>query len=134
MPASNWGSNDVNGTSFLLNPDNVARIASVSGDLNLARIGFVGGSKPEITWPGTPAALATNINAQLSPGADDFLQIVLVDGGTLYVSETSFAGAVVDAADPGNASYLWTTEGPELRWHVALNLTEITQTFFPPDP
>lgn len=134
MATGNWGSNDVNGTSFLVNPDNVARVASVAGNANRARLGFLGGSKPEITVGLTPAATAVNLNALLDPGADDFLAFALVGGGTLYVKETSFAGAVVDAADPLNASYLWTIEGPEIRWHVALNLTEITQTFFPPDP
>lgn len=134
MATGNWGSNDVNGTSFLVNPDNVARVASVAGAVNRARMGFVGGSKPEITWAGGPAALVANLNALLDPGADDFLALALVGGGTLYVKETSFAGAIADAADPGAASYLWTTEGPEIRWHVALNLTQINQTFFPPDP
>lgn len=134
MATSNWGSIDVNGTSFLVNPDNVARVASVAGAVNRARMGMVGGAQPEITWPGGPAALVANLNAVLDLGAPEFLALALVGGGTLYVKETSFASAIADAADPLGASYLWTTEGPEIRWHVALNLTEITQTFFPPDP
>ena len=32
MPTQNWGANDVNGTSFLLNPANVARVAPVACD------------------------------------------------------------------------------------------------------
>jgi hypothetical protein len=36
MAASFWGSNDVNGTSFIVNPDNVARVASVAGNANRA--------------------------------------------------------------------------------------------------
>lgn len=131
MPTQNWGSNDVNGRSFLLNPANVARVAPVAGNANLARIGFVGASHPEIIWAGTPADCVTNLNALTTAGEGDFLALPLVDGGNLYVREATFAEATVDVADPGNRSYLWTTEGPEIRWHVDLDLIEINEVFFP---
>lgn len=132
MPTQNWGSNDVNGRSFLLNPANVARIAPVTGNANLARMGFVGASPPEIIWAGTPADCVTNLNALTTAGEGDFLALPLVGGGTLYIREATLANAIVDSADPENRSYLWTTEGPEIAWHIDLNLIEINQVFFAP--
>ena len=134
MPTQNWGSNDVNGTSFLLNPANVARVAPVAGDANLARMGFIGASHPEVTWSGTPANLAINLNGLTTVAEGDFLALPLVGGGRLYIREATFAEATADPADPENRSYLWTTEGPEIRWHIDLNLTEIDQVFFPVPP
>lgn len=132
MPIANWGANDVNGTSFLLNPANVARVAPVTGNANLARMGLVDGSKPEITCGSTPAALVANLNALLTVGEGAFLAFPLVGGGRLYVREATFACAIEDTENPTTRSYLWTTEGPEVRWHIALNLADLNAVFFAP--